>query len=100
MNQEWIKKLEREVLNIVHQDCLIVFQDSGNLKAFKKKLKTFLFNECYDFDTKTITDRYCIWVKKKKKKKSKWNGLQEHYKVAIGPKTSTTRYKIQDTSIL
>ena len=35
-------------------------KDSGNLKAFKKKLKTFLFNECYDFDTKTITDRYCI----------------------------------------
>ena len=35
-------------------------KDSGNLKAFKKKLKIFLFNECYDFDMKTITDRYCI----------------------------------------
>ena len=35
-------------------------KDSGNLKAFKKKLKTFLFNECYDFDTKTIIDTYCI----------------------------------------
>ena len=35
-------------------------KDSGDLKVFKKKLKTFLFNECYDFDTKTITDRYCI----------------------------------------
>ena len=35
-------------------------KDSGNLKGFKKKLKTFLFNECYDFDTGTITDRYCI----------------------------------------
>ena len=28
------------------------------------------------------------------KKKSKWNGLEEHYKVATGPKTSTTRYNI------
>ena len=28
-------------------------KDSGNLKAFKKKLKTFLLNECYDFDKKT-----------------------------------------------
>ena len=27
------------------------------------------------------------------KKKSKWNGLEEHYKVATGPKTST-RYNI------
>ena len=35
-------------------------KDSGNLKVFKKSLKTFLFNECYDLDTKTITDRYCI----------------------------------------
>ena len=35
-------------------------KDSGNLKTFKKKLKTFLFNECYDYDTKTITDRHCI----------------------------------------
>ena len=35
-------------------------KDSGNLKVFKKKLKTFLFNECYNLDTKTITDRYCI----------------------------------------
>ena len=63
-------------------------KDSGNLKAFKKKLKTFLFNECY-FDTKTITDRYCIWVKKKNKQ----NGLEEHCRVATGPKTSTTSNK-------
>ena len=35
-------------------------KDSGNLKVFKKKLETFLFNGCYDLDTKTITDRYCI----------------------------------------
>ena len=64
-------------------------KDSGNLKAFKKKLKTFLFNECYNFDMKTITDRYCIGVKKK----SKQNGLEEHYEVATVPKTSTARYK-------
>ena len=35
-------------------------KDSGNLKVFKKRLKTFLFSECYDLDMKTITDRYCI----------------------------------------
>ena len=35
-------------------------KDSGKLKAFKNKLETFLFSECYDSDTKTITGRYCI----------------------------------------
>ena len=35
-------------------------KDSGNLNVFKKRLKTFLFSECYDLDTKTITDRYHI----------------------------------------
>ena len=35
-------------------------KDSGNLKVFKKRLKTFLFSECYDLDMKTITDRYRI----------------------------------------
>ena len=34
-------------------------KDSENLKIFKRKLKTYLFNECYDLDTKTITDSYC-----------------------------------------
>ena len=31
-------------------------KDSGNLKVFKKRLKTFLFSECYDLDAKMITD--------------------------------------------
>ena len=33
-------------------------KDSGNLNVFKKRLKTFLFSECYDLQTKEITDRY------------------------------------------
>ena len=35
-------------------------KDSGNLNVFKKRLKTFLFSECYDLETKKITDRYHI----------------------------------------
>ena len=35
--------------------------------------------------TQTITDSYYIRVKKK----SKWNGLEEHCRVATRPKTST-----------
>ena len=35
-------------------------KDSGNLKFFKKKLKPYLFGECYDLDTKTVTDTYHI----------------------------------------
>ena len=35
-------------------------KDSGNLNVFKKRLKTFLFSECYDLETKEITDRYHI----------------------------------------
>ena len=35
-------------------------KDSGNLNVSKKRLKTFLFSECYDLETKKITDRYHI----------------------------------------
>ena len=35
-------------------------KDSENLKVYKKNLKTYLLNECYDLNTKTITDGYCI----------------------------------------
>ena len=52
-------------------------KDSGNLKVFKKKLKTFLFNECYNLDTKTITDRYCIQVKKNQER-MEWSGGTLH----------------------
>ena len=35
-------------------------KDSENPKVFKKRLKTCLFSECYDLDTRTITDTYYI----------------------------------------
>ena len=35
-------------------------KDSGNLKVFKKKLKTYLFSECYNLNTKTVADTYYI----------------------------------------
>ena len=31
-------------------------KDSINLKVFKKRLKTYLLSECFDRDTKTVTD--------------------------------------------
>ena len=33
-------------------------KDSSNLRIFKKTLKTFLFNECYDMTKKKISDHY------------------------------------------
>ena len=51
-------------------------KDSGNLEVFKKKLKTFLFNECYDLDTKTITDRYCILSEEEQQ--VEWSGGTLH----------------------
>ena len=33
-------------------------KDSENLEIFKKKLKTYLFSECYDLGTKTVTDTH------------------------------------------
>ena len=59
MNHEWIRKKEQEALNIVKNDCLIIFQvEHRTLKMLKylKILKTYLglYNKSYDLDTKTI----------------------------------------------
>ena len=56
-------------------------KDSENLKVFKKRLKTYLFSECYDRDNYRHT---CLTTK------HKWDGLEQHRKVATGPKTTST----------
>ena len=38
----------------------IEIKDSPNIEQFKKKLKTFLFNESYDLDLKTITSKFQV----------------------------------------
>ena len=35
-------------------------KDSENIMIFKKRLKTHLFNDCYDFQDKTLTEQYVI----------------------------------------
>ena len=35
-------------------------KDSPNITLFKKRLKTFLFTDCYDLDSSTITEPYAL----------------------------------------
>ena len=65
VNQEWTKEILTRSFKYnapkLFNNLPKSVKDSENLQVFKKRLKTYLCNECYDLDAKTVTATYYIY---------------------------------------